>query len=153
VCDFHCLIVLKKEIHLNTWNPHINDIGTNKLPEEVFSELWILLNKTSFTIKKCSANIKTVSIASLNSGMDSKHTHFHLIPILKNDNVKKVNSLDIDGGGFSFLARKEIVDDTLSDFIGATCWDSSSKILDSIDSAQKKRVSENVKLLRKFFAN
>jgi hypothetical protein len=79
------------------------------------------LNKTSFTIKKCSANIKTVSIASLNSGMDSKHTHFHLIPILKNDNVKKVNSLDIDGGGFSFLARKEIVDDTLSDFIGATC--------------------------------
>jgi len=142
VCDFHCLIVLKN---------HAPDMTSDNISEEALLELGPLLNKASIAIKKCSKKIKTVTISSLNFWENSKHLHFHLIPVYENEHVKKVNSLEIDGGGFSFLSRKEIADDTMDEFIQATCWNSSQGILASIEEAMEHQTSENVKVLRKFF--
>ncbi|MDD2487728.1 MAG: HIT domain-containing protein [Candidatus Gracilibacteria bacterium] len=149
ICDFHCNVILKKEV---SGKEHICDLGDEKIPDDVLSELGIVLNKSVIAIKKSSEKIKRVNIVSLNSGSKSKHLHFHLIPIFEGEDVKKINDINTDGGGLSFLSRKEIVQDTLDEFINQTCGELSSDILTSIEIATKKRVSNNVILLKKYFS-
>jgi diadenosine tetraphosphate (Ap4A) HIT family hydrolase len=141
VCDFHCLLVLKN---------HDQDISSENLSPEVLHELGILLNKACLAIKKCSNDIKTVTVSSLNSWENSKHLHFHLIPIFKDEQVKRVNK-PLDGGGFFYLWRKEITDDTFDEYIETTCWEYSWKILHSIQEAIERRTSQNTELLREYF--
>lgn len=147
ICDFHCLIVLKKEVMDKIWS-HISDISDIQLPEEILIELWILLNKACTTIKKCDTNIERVNIISLNSWEFSKHLHFHLIPIYKWETIKKINDLNLDGWWLNFWSRKEIVQDTLDEFIHQTCWDKSNNILSSINQATIEKVSKNTEVLK-----
>lgn len=152
LCDFHCLLVLKKEL-INDIGKHVNDISDFILPQEVLIELGILLNKASIIIKKCDENIDRVNIISLNSWENSKHLHFHLIPIYKWENIKKVNNLNIDGSWLNFWSRKEIIQDTLDEFINQTCWEKASDILSSIDKVVSERVSRNTEILKGNFKN
>ena len=147
ICDFHCLIVLDQEI-TNKIGTHISDISDTSLQEEVLTELWILLNKASVTIKNSDKNIERVNIISLNSWEYSKHLHFHLIPIYKWESIKKINDLNIDGWWLWFWARKEVVQDTLDEFINQTCWDEANNILSSINKATTERVSRNTEILK-----
>lgn len=150
ICDFHCLLILKKEV-INNIGRHINDISDCILPQEVVTELGILLNKASVSIKKCDENIERVNVISLNSWENSKHLHFHLIPIYKWEKIKKVNNVNMDGSWLNFWSRKEIIQDTLNEFITQTCWESAYNILSSINTATLERVSRNTEILKKNF--
>jgi diadenosine tetraphosphate (Ap4A) HIT family hydrolase len=149
ICDFHCLIVLKKE-YSKLGGKHINSIECN-ISEDILSELWIILNKASIAIKKSNKNIKQIDILSLNSWENSKHLHFHLIPIFKDEELKKINNFNMDWWWIFFLWRKEIVQDTIDEHIKQTCWDKYLKLLEDINLIKKKQILKNVTILKKNF--
>lgn len=147
ICDFHCLVILKKD----ACGSHIDNMESGHLSNDIVSELWLILHKSSIAIKKSDKNIKNITITSLNSWENSKHLHFHLIPVFYNENIKKINDISKDWSWFSFLARKEIVQDTIDEFIGQTCWDMSDVVLSKIKSAIKRRVRRNIVILKNNF--
>lgn len=146
--NYHCLIVLKAKVIDEIG--HISDLSDERLKPKHLQELGILLNKACISIKASdSSSIEKILIVSLNTGEDSKHLHFHLIPKRKWEQVKHVNNPCIDGGGMFFLARKEIVGDTLFDFLESTTGDKTLTI--KIKETWKKKIEKNTKKLRKNF--
>jgi diadenosine tetraphosphate (Ap4A) HIT family hydrolase len=148
-CDYHGLIVLKAEAIDKLG--HISDLGDDRLPEKAMKELGILLGKACISIKSSDPTIERLLIASLNTGQTSHHLHFHLIPKRYDEPVKVVNKPCENGGGMFFLARKEIVVDTFSDYLKSTTGNESDKIIDNIKDATKCRISENVTKVRNNF--
>ena len=148
-CDYHCLIVLKAEA-VEIFG-HIGDLGDCRLPDEAMEELGILLKKACISIKACDPNIEKVLVVSLNTGKGSQHLHFHLIPKRIEEQVKTINNPTEDGGGMFFLARKEIVVDTFSDFLKSTTGCASGKLMNNIKEVTKEKVTENAKKLKKNF--
>lgn len=139
--NFHSLLVYKI---------HTNGMGNWELPKWAVDELWTLLQLCSKVILESSEDIERVNIVSLNSWNWSKHLHYHLIPIFKNEIVKKVNSSE-DGGWFTHLSIKEILDDSFIDYIKSICGEKSEWIINKIFNARMIQVKKNTILLRKKF--
>jgi diadenosine tetraphosphate (Ap4A) HIT family hydrolase len=148
-CNFHCLIVLKAEIIDR--KGHISDLGDKRLPDEAMRELGILLKSASIAIKKSDPTIKKILVASLNTGEKSQHLHFHLIPKRVRESIKTVNNPKKDGGGMFFLARKEMVVDTFTDFLKSITGNESSNLIESMEKATKTNVQRNAQILKKNF--
>ena len=130
---------------------HISHVGDGRLPDEAMSELGVLLKKASLAIQKSDSTIERILVASLNTGRTSKHMHVHLIPRRTTEQVKTPNNPKDDGGGFCFLARKEIVVDTLKDFLESTTGDKSIKLKNGLADATKAKIQKNAKTLRMNF--
>ena len=148
-CDYHGLIVLKAAAIDKLG--HISDLSDERLPDKAMEELGILLKKACISIRSSDPTIEKVLIASLNTGETTHHLHFHLIPKRYDEPVKVVNKPCEDGGGMFFLARKEIIVDTFSDFLKSITRDTSDKLIDVIKEATRNCVTENVKKLRNNF--
>jgi diadenosine tetraphosphate (Ap4A) HIT family hydrolase len=144
--DLHGMIVLNAEKA-----GHCRDLAAEDLPQEAVSELGKLLSQACKSIKAVDPEVDTVLITSLNMGEDSRHLHFHLIPKRKNEKVRRVANPDEDGGGMFFMARKEIVVDTYSDFIRSTTNCEAEHLISEIREAQKKQITRNVEKLRQKF--
>lgn len=149
--DYHCLIVLKSKV-IDKYG-HISDLSDERLPDEAMEEFGILLKRACVAIKASDPlQIEKVLIASLNTGEHSKHLHFHLIPKRYEEPIKTVNDPCKDGGGMFFLARKEVVHDTFSDFLRSTTGDRAEELICKIkEEATKDRVKENTLRLKKNF--
>ena len=145
--DFHCLLVLKAAL-MKTIG-HISDLGDRRLPGDVMKELGLLMNKASIAIRSSDQTIKKVFLASLNTGSKSKHIHVHLIPKRKGEKVRTVNNPYDEGGGLFFLARKEIVVDTLREFIESTTG--STRLKDAIARSTKAKLVRNSRILKANF--
>jgi diadenosine tetraphosphate (Ap4A) HIT family hydrolase len=145
------MVVLKKEVLSKQNIDHVENIGDGNLPQDALRELGIVLNRACQSILCSSDKIDKVLITSLNTGKSSSHLHFHLIPKLKDEKIRTVHDPDIEGGGLFFLARKEIVTDSLSKYLDSICGDMSEQIKEQIKSAVMKKVIANVKLLKKNF--
>ena len=148
-CDYHGLIVLKAQAIDELG--HISDLGDDRLPDKAMKELGVLLNKACISIKSSDQTIERLLIASLNTGQTSHHLHLHLIPKRYEESVKTVNKPCEDGGGMFFMARKEIVIDTFSDYLKSTTGNESEKIIKNIKDATKHRITENVKKVKNNF--
>lgn len=151
--DYHCLVVLKKEVIIKNKikGRHGVDIGDARLPDGVLTELGKVLNRSCRAIKRCDKNIERILVLSLNTGEGTEHLHFHLIPKRKKEKIRTVNNPNKRGGGMFFLARKEIVADTLNDYFKATCGDQAEVIKKKYEKAVESRVKRNVERLRKNF--
>jgi diadenosine tetraphosphate (Ap4A) HIT family hydrolase len=88
---------------------------------------------------------------SLNTGEGSQHLHFHLLPKRIEEQIKTVNDPTKDGGGMFFLARKEIIIDTFSDFLKSTTGCASGKLMNNIKEATKEKVAGNAENLKNHF--
>jgi diadenosine tetraphosphate (Ap4A) HIT family hydrolase len=148
-CDYHCLIVLKTEA-VEKFG-HIGDLGDCRLPDKVMKEFGILLKKACISIKACDSNFEKVLLVSLNTGEGSQHLHFHLLPKRIEEQIKTVNDPTKDGGGMFFLARKEIIIDTFSDFLKSTTGCASGKLMNNIKEATKEKVAGNAENLKNHF--
>ncbi len=148
-CDYHAIIVLKAKT-IEKYG-HISDLCDDRLPDDAVRELGLLLKKAGMSIKKTDPTVEKILIASLNTGEATQHLHFHLIPKRYSEPVKVINKPCVDGGGMLFLARKEIVVDTFSDFPASTTGDNADKLMHDIKIAKKKRVTENAYRLQRNF--
>lgn len=144
--DFHSLLVYKPPKNCNA---HIEE--SSDAPEKAMIELGKLLKYASRAIKKCDTSIEKVLIVSLNLGKNTKHLHFHLIPKRKNEFIKRVNNPCEDGGGMFFLARKEIVVDTLKEFFNSTTSHKDDCFYRIYEESKEKRLRENQASLQKEF--
>lgn len=151
--DFHCMVVLKKDVSRKSKSGHIESISDDNLPSVALNELGKVLNIASRAIMASSKDIDRVLLASLNTGKKSSHLHFHLIPKRKDEKLKTVHDPCKEGGGLFFLARKEIVVDTFDEYIGSTTGSKSNKIKRDLHKAKEAKVRSNVKLLRRHFNN
>lgn len=149
--DYHCMVVLKKEVFLKRNIAHVDNIGDSNLPDDILKELGIVLNRACRSIRCGSESIDKVLIASLNTGKGSSHLHFHLIPKRKDEKIRTVHDPDKEGGGLFFMARKEIVVDTFGKYMDSICGDESDRIKGEIKAAKKRKIKANVELLRKNF--
>lgn len=144
VCDinpmkkFHCLLVFKNHIF---WFDEIENT-------QVLNDFWKILNSCMLAIKNSDKNIKMVSISSLNLWENSKHLHFHLIPISYDDNIKVINDFLKDGWWLYFLWSKEIIQDCYKNYLTDIIWEKSRNILDNIDTTLKENIIKNVKTLK-----
>jgi diadenosine tetraphosphate (Ap4A) HIT family hydrolase len=143
-CDFHCLLILKKNVLENESTSHVCDLGSSELDNKVFTELGLLLNKASLSIKACSTDIVKVMATSLNAGFNSKHLHFHLLPVYKNDQIKIPLQPNFDGGGMFFFAAKELVEDMLFNYIESKCGSEGNNIVTKIEEVMRDNVKRNV---------
>lgn len=149
-CDYHCLIVLKPGVFKK--NEHFSSLGDAELPEKAQKELGQLLNKACTTIKACSKDIESVFVASIAAGERTKHLHFHLIPKQKDEEVKTPHDPEQDGGGMFFLARKELIGDTMHRQLESSTGLFIGSHAQQIKADIKKRVESNTKQLRKKFS-
>ena len=78
--------------------------------------------------------------------------HVHLIPKKRGEFVKTVNSPCEDGGGMFFLARKEIVAETFSEFLKFTTGDMNEELICKTKEGTRKRVTDNTLRLRDKFS-
>lgn len=114
-------------------------------------ELGVLLREACISIKSSDPTIERLLIVSLNTGQTTHHLHFHLIPKRYDEPIKVVNKPCEDGGGMFFLARKEIVVDTFSDYLKSTTGIESEKIINDIKGALRRRINENAKRVKNNF--
>lgn len=136
--DFHCMIVSKKHYW---WIEEIDNV-------EVLQSIWEVIKICIDTIKKSNENIKTVSLLSLNLGKNTKHLHFHLIPIFYTDNIKNINNYIEDGSWINFLSNKETIQDSYKEYIKSVFWKESDRLLEKMNNVLLENIKEKVKLLK-----
>ncbi len=151
--DYHCMIIFKSNSDDEQGHKigHIQDLNDDRLPPDAMSEFGILLQRACIAIKASDDSIERVLIASLNTGKGTQHLHFHLLPKRKQELIRTVHKPDEDGSGMFFLARKEIVVDTFSDFVESVTGDLSAELVCKIKEATRKRVAENTIRLKRNF--
>ncbi len=143
MCDFHCLLVLKEHHH---W------IDDNSIDKKAIDELWEALHVSTKVIRDSSKEIKTVQILSLNSWEESKHLHFHLIPI--QEYPTKINDRSISWSWITSLAMNEITIDCLNDYLIKRCWIKwADQIKEDINNHTIQRVKDNIEILNNFMSN
>ena len=136
--DFHCMLVSKKHFW---W---IGDINSSEILQSIWESIKICIN----TIKKSNKNIKTVSIVSLNLWENTKHLHFHLIPIFYSDNIKNINNYLKDWSWINFLWNKEITQDSYKDYIKNIFWKKINYLIEEMDNILKANIKEKVLILK-----
>lgn len=145
----HCLLVLKPSSMPPEF--HVQQLADLTFCPHALTELGILLGKASKALRACSDKIVNVLVVSLNTGVSSKHLHFHLIPVWYGESVKTVANSISDGGGMFFLARKEVVVDTVDSVIQSICGDSADSVKYFILEATYQESIKNVLALRKSY--
>lgn len=136
--DLHCMIVSKKHYW---WIEEVYNI-------KVLQNIWEVLKICIDSIKKSNENIKTVSLLSLNLGKNTKHLHFHLIPIFYTDNIKNINNNIEDGSWINFLSNKETIQDSYKEYIKSIFWKESDRLLEEMNNILIENIKEKVELLK-----
>ena len=147
--DFHSLVVLKPDVIHGV--PHVTEFDDDKLPDEAVKELGMVIKQAYKALRSADDRIDKILLASLNAGQNSQHLHLHLIPKYKDEVMKTVNEPGKDGGGIFFLARKEIVTDTLCDFLHSTTRKAGENLCLRVTAAVNSRIEANARQLYQCF--
>ena len=136
--DFHCMLVSKRHYW---WVEEIDDI-------EILQNMWKTIKVCVNTIIKSSKDIRTVSVLSLNLWKNTKHFHFHFIPIFHQDNIKSINNYLEDWSWINFLASKETVQDCYKDYIRNIFWHKWEYLITEMNNILVENIKEKTAILK-----